>query len=550
MMLDKKIKLGFVNPPWFPKVTPNILTWMCMKTHYNEFGKYKELVDWKNILYRYDEYETIEDMYEDLKDSDIIIFSSYIWNYQINDELAEYVKKKNPKIINLLGGPHIGERNKNLYKDKWMYDYICQVTKPGELFIEDFLNSYFQNNGHPKIEEISYEVRSSKKRPWVFSETSVFRDNYDTFLKLKKYTDDKNFRPYALMETTRGCPYACTFCEWGGGIGTKIVKKSEKTVYEDIDVLSEIGFKNVVVIDANFGVFPERDINILKYAKSKGVNIVDASLVKSTNMKKRKQLVQSLFDLIESQSINSDENLIPVIGIQSISDEAMQVAKRTDLRYNEKLELAKFIKDLCKKYDHRTVLELIRGMPGSTLEDFYQEWNIIYELEAHRGSWRHDYMILPDSESSKELYQNLYDIVTVEVYTENMDEIDPNNYSGIYKNRRSYFKTISSCYSYTIDENIEMFFMNFAGNIFIEKFYDSVKEFIGIVDFCKLCWTISKKLKDFDLIYFEIKDILDPNTPPRDLKKINGIHRLEYFKKFIDNNEFEIYNELFNNIGD
>lgn len=531
------LKIGFVNPPHINTSLINIATWMFMKGYYSRVGKYKDSVEWLEPPYRYDEYQTVEDIYEEIKSADVVLFSSYIWNYHINDELAQLIKQRNPNVINVLGGPQIGDINERTY-----YDYFCKVTMPGELFIEDFIDSYFDNNGKPSVQDISFEYRSDKKRSWTYPNFSVYEDTEEFINKVKKYADDKKLRPYMIIETTRGCPYACTFCEWGGGTGTKIIKKDVDIVKRDILVLSKAGFKEVVCNDANFGVFMDRDLDILQFAKDNGIRIVDTNLVKSTNLKKRIELVDRLFDIVQPYA--SKAALVPNIGIQSVSDEAMRIAKRTDLTLEEKIALGKHIKKRCDEFGYRTFLELIRGMPGSTLEDFYQEWQIIYDLESYYGTWRYDYMALPDTESANPVQCEIYNIKLVDVYTDTIEEQDV-EVGGLYKNRKSYFKTISSCHSYTLDDNAQMFFMNFAGNIFIRDFYHMVKDSVDVVNFTKLCWNISQDLPGFEEIYSEIKDILNSDTAPKNLRRINGVERITAISQFIEQNKFAIINELF-----
>ena len=50
--------------------------------------------------------------------------------------------------------------------------------------------------------------------------------------------------PFIVLETTRGCPYKCVFCEWGGGINTKIYKKDVSIVKRDVLALKKAGYRD------------------------------------------------------------------------------------------------------------------------------------------------------------------------------------------------------------------------------------------------------------------------------------------------------------------
>ena len=44
----------------------------------------------------------------------------------------------------------------------------------------------------------------------------------------------------AILETTRGCPYGCTYCDWGGGVGAKVIAKDLEYVEQDIEAISKL----------------------------------------------------------------------------------------------------------------------------------------------------------------------------------------------------------------------------------------------------------------------------------------------------------------------
>ena len=62
-----------------------------------------------------------------------------------------------------------------------------------------------------------------------------------------------------MIETNRGCPYHCTFCDWGTLIYSKIAKLPLERVFDEIDWLSRSGISDVMPADANFGIFADRD---------------------------------------------------------------------------------------------------------------------------------------------------------------------------------------------------------------------------------------------------------------------------------------------------
>lgn len=541
----KRIKIAFINPPHADWSLINPVTWILCKSFYQHTGKYSDQVEWLEPPYKYNEYQSIEEIYELIKDADIIMFSSYVWNYDLVDQIAQHAKQQNPAVINLLGGPMIGAKNPKLWINRSMYDYILRPMFPGEFFVRDVLDQFIENK--LDASEITYEVRSTKQQRWEFPLASPYEENLNYLKKISAYGIENDMELMMVIETTRGCPFSCTYCEWGGGIGGKIIKKEVEWAQRDCVAIVEAGYTEAICADANFGVFEERDLGLLKFAKDAGLTFIDISQVKTKDYERRKRLVDSFFEIIQPFGRKDRAAIVPNISIQSISDEAMKVAKRTDMKVSDKIKLGKYMRDLCAKYDYHPGMELIMAMPGSTLNDFYAEWELFYDLGAW-SSWRYDLMALPDSEISDPVYQEIYAIELVDVYTDNVDEQDIANTGGLFKNRRTFYKTVASSYSFSREDVVEMFFMNFAGNNLIREMYDLFKESVTVPQFAKHCWEILKTLDGFDEIYAEVKDILNPDTPARNINTINGVVRTEAIPRWVASNKLLIMNELFGRI--
>jgi hypothetical protein len=555
-VINGQLTIAFVNPPHADWSLINTLTYHLCHSHYDRYGKYKDMVKWLPSPYKWNKYLSCQEVYEEIKEADIIMFSSYIWNYTICDEIAKIAKENNK--ITLLGGPHIGTNDTAFLNSRNSYDFICRPTKPGEVFVEDCINSWFENNKAISAQDVSWELNSTKQQDYSIADLtySVYEDHFDYLKEIVDYAKNNKMEPFVVLETTRGCPYKCVFCEWGGGIGAKIQKKPLEIVKRDILALLNIGYREALSADANFGIFLERDLEILRFAWENGFSISDMSSMKSKDLAKRKKLVDEWFNIV-SKPINTINNksddkwkntkyvsVLPTVSIQSISDEAMKIAKRVDLSYEDKLELSKYIGEKTQSAGYPVpALELILAMPGSTLNDFYKEMEIIWNFRVW-GLRRHDYMFLPDSELNSEEYKKTYNIETVEVLLDSADEDGSDNFYSLYKNKKSYFKTIRSCYSFTKEEMIEMFFMNNAASYLLKNVYPEYEKYISPGDFCKTCYSILEELNDFDEIYSIIVDIYDPDTASKSIKKIKGKDRVEVIEELIINNIFFIKNKI------
>jgi hypothetical protein len=504
LIQKKKLRVSFVNPPYTDSTLLNPTTLFYIKSHYSRFGKYDDQIEWIPFPYKWNLYQSVSEVATELQEADVILFSSYIWNYSICDELASLLSDK----ILVLGGPHIGTHDYDLMNGRLeLYDYICQPTKPGETFMSSLLDNLMEGNLSPK--DVTFEIRSKKTDKLSFAvDYSIYEDHFDDLCFLSVYADQHDLEKNISFESTRGCPYQCVFCEWGGGISTKVTKKNLELVERDFIAIRKAGFRFVYLNDANFGMFIERDLKLYELALQHGLMLIDLSTVKIRDLNKRKQLIDACDGLLTQYQVNlSDLNVkapLPTISIQSISDEAMKVSKRVDLSIQDKIALSEHIDS--KKRSERN-LELILGMPGSTIDDFYNEFELIWDFapKGNLDGWkqmRHEYMFLPDSELSNPDYIQKYQIQTVRVSANEHDDIGYKIRSNLYRNRNFEFETISSCYSFTKDQIVEMWIMNKASTYLIKTIYEKYQSSFSIASFMK-----SAKDILFNCDY--MKDVID-----------------------------------------
>lgn len=542
------VRICFVNPPHADWCLANNAAYLMFQSHYKRFGKNAGKVQFNPAPYKFNTYNSVYDILNEIGQNEIYLFSSYIWNYEICDELATLIKQTYPTSICVLGGPQVGTHDPLFLLKRSMYDYILTPTKPGEVFVQELIDSYFEYSGYPNVEDLSWEIRSEKKCDQFMPDYSIYEEHIEYLTETREYARQYSMEPFCIIETTRGCPYACVYCEWGGGIDTKIYKKPVDTVKKDLLALKKAGFRDVYLTDANFGAFKDRDIEIFKFAWMNGMSCTDISTMKSKDLKRRIDLIDAWFDVVGSGPIDVDlksTSIVPTVSIQSISEEAMRVAKREDLSYENKIKLSEHIREKCHQEGFPIpAIELIMGMPGSTIEDFYAEWQIMWNFKAW-NSYRHDYMFLPDTDLANPDYLDKYKIKLVEVYSDLVDEWGIDNQNSLYKNKRTYFKTISSCYSFNFEEMCEIWLMNLAENKLLEEIYPMFEDTLSPAEFGKKCFLILMRLDEFKNIMTQIKSLLDPNTKPQNIKRLNGELRNDVVNKLLNKYKPIITSELY-----
>ena len=177
--------------------------------------------------------ESIDKVLDRIKDPDVCAFSTYIWNEQYNLILAEEIKKRYPKCIIEFGGP---QATRGLV-DREYVDTV--LLGEGEQAFVNLLNRIKNGYPIPPVYERLQLKNLSYASPY---ESGIFDDIVNQY---------PEYNWAALVETTRGCPHHCTFCDWGTWMNN-IKKFDLDQVERDINWMSthRVGF--LMLADANF----------------------------------------------------------------------------------------------------------------------------------------------------------------------------------------------------------------------------------------------------------------------------------------------------------
>lgn len=391
----KSISVSVLNIDLRVPVQRLPIIWLSFKNYYTKFGKYTDMVEWKEPILDFENvtYDQIVDFY-DKQDSDIYAFSTYLWSHKAIMAIAEEIKRRNPKRIIVLGGPYLDITYKNniewFFKNKFI-DAICEPTSYGEWFMTDMLNQAVE--GSIDWKNVAFAIHRTgrgyfpNKLDFQFP-GPLIEGNEDIFYKCKDIALERNI-PFALsLETTRGCPYQCVFCEWGGGIGGKVVRRPMDQILADLDMIPQIGIDQVQILDANWGIFKE-DIDVAQYIADMKTNFGLPNHVETYGMTKSSpERRWAVIEPLAKAGVVDRYKL----SIQSISDDVLKRIKRKDVPRDKDFEFAKY---LTETYGIRADIEFIMGLPGTTRDLFYDELDLQFDYgyDLERYIW----MFLPDS---------------------------------------------------------------------------------------------------------------------------------------------------------
>lgn len=340
-----------------------------------------------------------------LAGSDIVGFSAYVWNIRLSLEIARRLKERYPRTLTVFGGPQVPDRAEAFLRE---HPYV-DVAVHGE--------------GEPAFLGI---LERSAERDWSQVSSISYLDGDGRFVhnprapRVAKLDDipspylsgvfdaliaaNPNSIWYAVMETNRGCPFACTFCDWGSAVNTKVRQFDLDRVRAEIDWMASRKVEYVFCCDANFGMFP-RDVEIASYVgetkRSAGYPIVFATQA-TKNATERSYAVQS-------QMARDGVQGAVTISYQSMDPHTLSLVKR------QNISLASF-SDLQARYVAAgvpTYTDMILGLPGETYDSYSRGLEGVIAAGQHERVAFYDCALLPNAELAREESRRQHGLVTV-----------------------------------------------------------------------------------------------------------------------------------------
>ncbi len=206
-------------------------------------------------------------------------------------------------------------------------------------------------------------------------------------------------RTCSIIETNRGCPYGCTFCDWGSATLTRIRQFSLERVKSEILWAARHGTHTIFIADANFGIFA-RDVVIAEYIgevkREYGYPLEVAVNYPKNSHKHTTDIVKAFAEAgIASQGI---------ISIQTTDPATLKIIRRDNIStpaYDQLMQL----------FEAQALpisVDLMLGLPGSTVESFKSDLQYYFDRDVSVKVYRTQ--LLPNSPLAAPDYVRRYAI--------------------------------------------------------------------------------------------------------------------------------------------
>ena len=346
------------------------------------------------------------------KPPEILALSHYEWNSNLDIAILKYMKQKNSDTVTVMGGPSFEtdlDWAKNFFQERPYLDaYIYGEGEWSFTRFVELLEAYDKKLTNIPFEElpssIFYLNKKSNKlinNPKNFVERLDLTNHPSPYLTgiMDPFLENPNLSP--IMETNRGCPYACTFCNWGNAIQAKINQFSIDTINNEVLYVCK-NSKNMLgffyIADANFGIL-KRDLEIARVIrecmdKYNFPKQVFQCYAKNTN--------DAVIDIAATLRTVSSMSMSK----QSINKEVLVNVKRGNIP----AEQYDTLREKAQEKGIETFTELIYGLPGENYESF-----IAGIKDSARNNVRvaiYPNYMLHGSEENTKLYREKFGIKT------------------------------------------------------------------------------------------------------------------------------------------
>ncbi len=312
--------------------------------------------------------------------ADIVGFSNYTWNVDINKKISARVKEINPQAIVVFGGPNIDYSPRGYARFFETHPHVdFYVPYQGEKPFIELLKAVEarglqidQLRSAPIDGVIFYDVRNraavvGNNIPRIKDLDSI-PSPYLTGL-LDEFFETKLI---PIVETNRGCPYTCTFCAQGFSSHNRLDLFSMDRVKEELRyIATKVKNTNILnLADANFGVV-ERDMEIAEYIAK--LSDETQNLKKfNTNWAKNQPKLFEIARILKSSNI--------IVSLQSLDEQVLMNVNRANI----KISVFKDIMDRVNAMGGMSGTEIILGLPGETKESHIRtlrslfDWDVSY----------------------------------------------------------------------------------------------------------------------------------------------------------------------------
>lgn len=302
----------------------------------------------------------VSDLYQ--QNPSVIGFSCYIWNIEETIKVIQMIKKIDPTIQIVLGGPEVTYDTAEWMEKVPEIDFI--VIGEGEQTFKQLLTEIKTEKDFSKVSGIAYRKNSQVQFTPQMNKLdlrelpSPYRFQEDLPHLGKRVT---------YIETSRGCPFSCQFCLSSIEVGVRYFDREK--IKADIRYLMANGAKTIKFVDRTFNISRSYALEMFQF-------LIDEHLPGTVF---QFEITADIMrpEVIEYLNNNAPHGLFRFeIGVQSTNDYTNELVHRKQ-NFAKLTRTVTMVKEGGKIDQH---LDLIAGLPEEDYHSFRKTFNDVFAL--------------------------------------------------------------------------------------------------------------------------------------------------------------------------
>lgn len=295
----------------------------------------------------------------------IMLLSSLVWSIEDNLALATQLKELSPESITIFGGPSAPKYEgdaEDFFDAHPQVDVL--VRGEGEITARELLGALGGDLSDlsPLCAVDGLTVRLPRGITRTPDRARMTDPNEIPSPYLTGLFDHLSpASGHWVVESNRGCPYGCTFCDWGSATLARIRKFDLDRVRAEFDWLAQRGVHEIFMADANFGIF-ERDIEIADHVAELRRTLGAPLSFIASNAKNTTKHILPIIERLREAGLASEAT----ISFQSTDEVTLQIVRRKNI----KSEIFRTLGDEATKKGIPVLADVMLGLPGATMEAF------------------------------------------------------------------------------------------------------------------------------------------------------------------------------------
>ena len=294
------------------------------------------------------------------KEPDVVGLSVHIWNKNYVYSLIRLLRKVMPQLKIIAGGPEVSFEPERIFNECPQIDYI--VMGEGEEVFVSLINALQQNSEPPAHVAFKKDGRTiSSGGTAVVADLDVLEFAYPDL------TDVVAGKKIVYYESTRGCPFNCSYCL--SGISRNVRKRSLAKVYADLDRMIAAGVVLVKFVDRTFNCKKSHAMAIWQFIRDHDNGVTNFHF-------------EIAADILDEEEIALLKTMRPglvqlEIGVQTANPDTIH-------SINRKMDLARVAQVTEKIRQFHNIhqhLDLIAGLPLEDYESFGHSFDVVYQMK-------------------------------------------------------------------------------------------------------------------------------------------------------------------------